>query len=203
VAGTGWHASVVIKPLGSLLTDRDLPAAELCSARLDGELVPVGEGWSPVDLPVGEAVRAQAAALLVPPRVIAERMTAAWIFGVVPEPTRHHFCVDARSRAHLSPSPRIQLREVSCTPEDTTVLGGLRVTTPLRTVIDLARHGAVEEQALLRVIAALLAYGRLDPQAAIQRLSLTPKAPHTGLAHRRVRTAASPGSHPASVVLSA
>jgi hypothetical protein len=184
---------VVIKSLGSLLTDRDLPAAELCSAKLDGELVAVGEGWSPVDLPVGEAVRAQAAAFLVPPRVIAERMTAAWIFGLVPEPTRHHFCVDARSRAHVPPSSRIQLREVSCSTDDTVVLGGLRVTTPLRTVVDLARHGAVDELALVQVIAALLAYGRLDPQSVIQRLSGSPKAPHTGLARRRVHRAASLG----------
>jgi hypothetical protein len=193
----------VINSLGSLLTDRDLPAAELCCASLDGELVPVGEGWSPVDLPVGEAVRAQAAALLVPPRLIAERMTAAWIFGMAPEPTRHHFCVDARSRAHVPPSSRIQLREVRCTTDDTVVLGGLRVTTPMRTVVDLARHGAVEEQTLVHVIAALLAYGRLDPQSVIQRLGITPKAPHTGLARRRVHRAASLGAVAEPVVRSA
>ncbi|HYI32165.1 MAG TPA: hypothetical protein VEX88_01745 [Glaciibacter sp.] len=193
----------MINPLGTLLTGRDLPVAELCCARLDGELVAVGEGWSPVDLPVGEAVRAQAAALLVPPRVIAERMTAAWIFGLVPEPTRHHFCVDARTRAHVPPSSRIQLREVNCTTDDTLTLGGLQVTTPLRTVSDLARHGAVEEPMLVHVIAALLAYGRLDPQDAIERLSLRPRAPHTGLALRRVHTAASVGLSPGSVVRSA
>lgn len=198
-----WHAFLVINPLGSLLTGRDLPAAELCSAKLDGELVAVGEGWSPVDLPVGEAVRAQAAALLVPPRVIAERMTAAWIFGLVPEPTRHHFCVDARTRAHVPPSSRIQLREVSCTTDDTLVLGGLRVTTPLRTVVDLARHGAVEEQALVQVIAALLAYGRLDQQSVIKQLSRSPQAPHTGLAHRRLHLAASLDPVAGSVVRSA
>lgn len=193
----------MITLLGSLLTDRDLPAAELCCAKLDGEVVAVGEGWSPVDLPVGEAVRAQAAALLVPPRVIAERMTAAWVFGLVPEPTRHHFCVDARTRAHVPPSSRIQLREVNCTTDDTVTLGGFRVTTPLRTVVDLARHGAVEEQALVQVIGALLAYGRLDPQSVFQRLSRSPKAPHTGLAHRRVHRAASLGPLAGRVVRSA
>lgn len=182
---------MVVNSLGSLLTHHDLPVAELCSAKLDGELIAVGEGWSPVDLPVIESVRAQAAALLVPPRVIAERMTAAWIYGLVPEPTPHHFCVDARSRAHVVPSSRLRLREVICAAGDTAALGGIRVTTPLRTVIDLARHGATEEQALLQVIAAVLSYGRLDPQSALDRLDLSPNAPHTGLARRRVRRAAS------------
>ncbi len=194
---------MVIESLGNLLTARDLPVAELCCARLDGELVAVGEGWTPVDLPVGEAVRAEAAALLVPPRVIAERMTAAWIFGIVPEPTRHHFCVDARSRAHVPPSSRLQLREVNCSLDNTMVLGGLRVTTPLRTVTDLARHGGVEGELLVQVIAAVLSYGRLDPQSALQHLSLNPKAPHSALAHRRVRRAASLGALPELVARSA
>lgn len=122
-----------------MLSGLDLPVAELSSARLDGELFRLGDFWCPVDELDDPATRAQAAALLVPARAIAERLTAAWIHGLAPEPHRHHFCVDVSARVHLRPSARLVLREVTCPPEDTTRITGLRVTRPLRTVVDLAR----------------------------------------------------------------
>lgn len=175
--------------LGSLLTSQDLPAPELCCARLDGELVAVGDGWCPVDEPFGPAIRARAAALLVPPRAIAERATAAWIFGVIPEPTRHQFCVDPASRTHISPSVRIHLREVRCSPSDTVSLGGFRVTTPLRTAVDLARDATFEEAPVVRLVAALLHYGRIDGDAVIRDLERQARAPNMSLALRRMRKA--------------
>lgn len=125
--------------LRSVLSGRDLPVAELSSARLDGELFTLGDFWCPVDELDAPATRAQAAALLVPPRAIAERLTAAWILGLAPEPRRHHFCVDVGARVHLQPSARLTLREVTCPSTDTASITGLRVTRPLRTVVDLAR----------------------------------------------------------------
>ncbi len=180
---------MVTDHLGSLLTSEDLPAPELCCARLDGELIAVGDGWCAVDEPFGPAIRARAAALLVPSRAIAERATAAWIFGVVAEPTRHQFCVDPASRTHISPSVRIHLREVRCSESDTVSLGGFRVTTPLRTAVDLARDGTAEETAVVRMVAALLRYGRIDGEAVTRDLERQPRAPNTALALRRVRKA--------------
>lgn len=175
--------------LGTLLTNRDLPSAELWCAVLDGEVVAVGDGWCPLDAPVGAWERATAAALLVPEKAIAERMTAAWILGATPEPTRHHFSVDTNQRAHLAPSPRIQFREVTLDPGDTAVINGLQITTAVRTMVDLARHGGVPEPNLLRVIANLGADD--DGMAvALARLDRHPHAPHTGRARLRLRRAA-------------
>ncbi len=184
--------------LGFLLSDDDLPATELRCACIDGELVAVGDGWSPLDEPVGARHRATAAALLVPGRAIAERMTAAWIFGVAPEPRQHQFCVDAAFRTHVPPSSRIRLREVSCPDADTLRVGDVRVTTPLRTALDLARHGGTDEPALARAIAGVLEYGGITPEALAFRLDSYANAPHTRLARRRINEAAARASAPSS-----
>jgi hypothetical protein len=126
--------------LRSVLSPRDLPLAELCGARLDGELFTLGDFWCPVDEADDSIRRAQAAGMLTAsPRAIAERMTAAWIYGLAPEPRRHQFCVHASARMKLVPSPRLHIREVSCPPDQLQAICGLRVTLPLRTAVDLAR----------------------------------------------------------------
>ncbi|TFD33443.1 hypothetical protein [Cryobacterium cryoconiti] len=126
--------------LRSVLSSRDLPLAELCSARLDGELFSLGDFWCPVDEIDDAARRARAAGLLPSsPRAIAERMTAAWIYGLAPVPRRHQFCVQVSARMKLVPSPRLQIRELSCPSDQLQSISGLRVTLPLRTAVDLAR----------------------------------------------------------------
>ena len=77
--------------------------------------------------------------MLVPAGVIAERLTAAWIFGACPEPHQHQFCVDTAARQHVPISTRFRLREARNVAADTQLIGGIRVTTPRRTVVDLAR----------------------------------------------------------------
>lgn len=176
--------------LGTVLTPGDLPLAELSSARLDGELYALGEYWCPIDEPEGPPVRARAAGLLVPPRAIAERMTAAWIFGIAPEPTRHQFCVDLGARTHVPPSPRLQLREVHCAPEDTLTIGGLRVTTPLRTVVDLARSPGQAPPGLARLLADLLRLGGFHDADTAVRLCRRHNLPHKTIALARLAEAA-------------
>ncbi|TFD71052.1 hypothetical protein [Cryobacterium fucosi] len=155
--------------LRSVLSGLDLPVAELSSARLDGELFTVGDFWCPVDELDGRATREQAAALLVPARAIAERLTAAWIHGLASEPRRHHFCVDIGARVHLEPSARLILREVTCAREDTMTATGLRVTRPLRTLVDLARwpNPDVDVVPLIRALLDLCGPG--GPEQALVR----------------------------------
>ena len=143
--------------LGTVLSTLDLPLAELCSARIDGELFAIGDVWCPIDQPDGARERAQAAARLVPARAISERFTAAWIFGGAPEPRQHQFCVDTSARAHVAFSTRYQLREVTGISAETIDLGGVLVTSPRRTVVDLARTSDVGDDDVLPVIVALLA----------------------------------------------
>jgi hypothetical protein len=93
----------------------------------------------------------------VPRRAIAERLTAAWIYGLAPEPRRHQFCVHVAERMHLEPSPRFRVREVSCPALDTVTIGGSRVTTTLRTVVDLAHWADVDGDVdLVTLISGLL-----------------------------------------------
>lgn len=191
---TSSPASVLIpvlpRVLAPVLTPEDLPLAELSSARLDGELYAVAECWCPVDEPEGPPVRARAVGLLVPPRAIAERMTAAWIYGISPEPSRHQFCVDLGARTHVPPSPRLQLREVHCAPEDTLTIAGLRVTTPLRTVVDLARTPGPDAPGLVRLLAELLRFGGLPDAEPAAQLCRRHNLPHKTIALARLAAAA-------------
>jgi len=181
--------------LAPVLTPDDLPLAELCGARLDGEVYPLGDSWCPVDEADGPVVRALAAGRLVPPRAIAERMTACWVYGLVPEPRRHDFCVDHGARTHLAPSPRVRLREVHCGPGETLVIAGLRVTTPLRTVIDLARYAAPDASpdtapdaapGLVSLLAALLRLGGFADTRSAEQLCRKRNLPHKTIALARL-----------------
>ena len=155
--------------LASVLCRLDLPVAELSSARLDGEVFGLGDFWCPVDEIDDEARRAQAAALLVPRRAIAERLTAAWIYGLAPEPGRHQFCVHIAARTHLEPSPRFRVREVTCTAEDTTLIGGRRVTTPFRTLVDLARWSDADVPVVPLIVVLLRLCGPGAAEHAVRR----------------------------------
>ncbi|PPF55187.1 hypothetical protein C5B94_06150 [Clavibacter michiganensis] len=126
--------------LAPVLSVLDLPLAELCSARLDGEVYEVDACYSPVDELASPWLRAAALAAQVPSRLIAERTTAAWVHGAVRLPPRtHEYCVDSVARCHPPALRNVRIREVVLAERDTVVLAGLRVTTPLRTLCDIAR----------------------------------------------------------------
>jgi hypothetical protein len=145
------------------LTEADLPLAELACARLDGELFAVGGAWCPVDAPDGPDTRAGAIQWAAPRRAVAERLTAAWIYALAPEPAEHQFCVDITARTANRPGTGAHLREVRLGADDTVRLGRLLVTTPLRTAIDLARWGAAPGcRADTGLIAALLVRAGVD-----------------------------------------
>ncbi|RIJ51574.1 hypothetical protein DZG00_08315 [Clavibacter lycopersici] len=126
--------------LAPVLSVLDLPLAELCSARLDGEVYEVDACYSPVDELASPWLRAAALAAQVPSRLIAERSTAAWVHGAVRMPPRtHEYCVDSVARCHPPALRNVRIREVVLDERDTVVLAGLRVTTPLRTLCDITR----------------------------------------------------------------
>ena len=126
--------------LAPVLSVLDLPLAELCSARLDGEVYEVDACYSPVDELASPWLRAAALAAQVPSRLIAERTTAAWVHGAVRMPPRtHEYCVDSVARCHPPALRNVRIREVVLDERDTVVLAGIRVTTPLRTLCDIVR----------------------------------------------------------------
>jgi hypothetical protein len=155
---------------GRALTLNDLSLAELCSARLDGQVFQVADSWCVIDEIDGCSNRALAASQLVPPRAIAEQLTAAWIYGVASEPRRHQFCVLIGARTTALWSPRARVREIVRTPDDVRTIAGVRVTTPLRTAVDLARYTptSISTPHLTALLARLLHYGEFhDVSAAV------------------------------------
>jgi hypothetical protein len=126
--------------LPSLLTTDDLPLAELCAARLDGELYALDSCFCPIDEREFPALRANTIAAQWPFRLIAEQRSAAWVHGVTDfPPKRHDLCADISARARPTNVHRANVREVVIDASEITRIGHLDVTTPLRTMLDLAR----------------------------------------------------------------
>ena len=123
-----------------VLHEAELPLPERMAARLDGELFAFGDGHCAIDEVEGPALRLRAVLGARPPRLIAELGTAAWVWGarewLAP---RLEFCVDLRARARPTAAPSTTVREVVLDADDLATFGPHRVTTPLRTAVDLAR----------------------------------------------------------------
>jgi hypothetical protein len=141
--------------LPAVLSAEHLPLAELQAARLDGEVFGLAEAFTPIDEIASVAHRARAVHTALSDRLIAEQHTAAWIWGVTTRrPVRDELCVALGARVRHSVT--VPVREVVIEPDEIADLGGCQVTTPLRTIVDLARFsadfGELEEQ----IVAALM-----------------------------------------------
>lgn len=142
--------------LTTVLTRADLPLAELCAARLDGEVFAIDEGYSPIDVPSGPLERAASIAHYCQGRLMAEQRTAAWVWGALElPPARHELCASLGARARPAFPIRTSVREVVIDEQGFIVLSGVPVTTPLRTVIDLARFSSRFEDAERAVVVRL------------------------------------------------
>lgn len=112
---------------------------ELSAARIDGHVVEVGDAYIPADLIEGPDVRASAIASLLQPGTAASGPTAAWIHGAGDAPPAvHHVkrCVERRIRA--ATSSRLVFHDTVLPTSEVQLIGGVRVSTPVRTMLDLA-----------------------------------------------------------------
>ncbi|OFI37883.1 hypothetical protein BIU82_05095 [Arthrobacter sp. SW1] len=158
--------------------------AELQSMAFDGVLQPLfGESFIAPGVSVTPRLRARAAALMVPGnirrKVVAGRMTAAWIYGCGTAPERLSLLVDAKHRVSSLRSTRgCILHEVRLGPMDVVSIGGLLVTSPLRTAVDIALH--VEAERAVPALRALLDKSELGIRFRLLRLAIdaTPRVPH-------------------------
>ncbi|MET1053401.1 MAG: type IV toxin-antitoxin system AbiEi family antitoxin [Mycetocola sp.] len=154
-----------------VLTADVLPRVELCAARLDGEVFAVDESWTCADEPDRPEIRAGALISALPRSSLVERLvvmgaSAAWLHGViVTPPGRHEFCCLPTQRVNPKPSTRILVRELRLTPADECRIGGLRVTTPRRTALDLVARARPTALDLLAVgeLVARFGLGPLSP----------------------------------------
>ena len=140
--------------LAAVMSVVDLPLAELSAARLDGEVYAVDDGYSPIDVPSGPHERAASIAPYCQGRLMAEQRTAAWIWGATAQPpARHELCASLGARARPAYPIRTIVREVVIDSTEFTIVAGIPVTTPLRTIIDIARFssdfGVQQQEAVL------------------------------------------------------
>ena len=157
---------------------------ELQSLAADGLLARLHQnGYTLPEVQGSPQLRARAAAGGVPQavrqRVVAGRMTAAWIYGCAAEPDRLALLVDAKRRVSSLRSTRgCTLHEVKLGPFDVVSMGGLMVSSPLRTALDVALH--VEAERALPALAALLARPQQDVRLRLLVLAIeaTPRVPH-------------------------
>ncbi|TCL83858.1 MULTISPECIES: type IV toxin-antitoxin system AbiEi family antitoxin [unclassified Rathayibacter] len=173
--------------LPSVLLPGQLPLAELCAARLDGEVVALDEGFLLADLPVGPAERGAALRAVVPAKAVADRLSAAWVHGTMPAaPAVHSASIDRRNRLHPPMLARVRFHEVRLTDEDVVLLGGCSVTTPERTLIDLARTRSTCDDDLLRSLAAVTG---VSLERVLERLDSGPPVSSRRIALLRLTTA--------------
>ncbi len=145
----------------------------------DGHLVPL---WGAVARTAATAetpaVRAAALARFVPARGAVGRLSAVWVHAGGDAPRRATVLVGAGTRrpdAH----PDRWVAEAALSTADVVVLGGTAVTTPLRTVVDVARWEppAVAHAAVARLSAccgvdlagAAAALGGLEGHRGVRR----------------------------------
>ena len=173
-----------------VLDPMQFSVAERSALRLDGECVPLGLSDVPVGVPVGPADRAASLAAATGRHdLVVELRSAAWVHGALrrmPSPLSLAVDVGRTGRRKLrSPAPR----EVRFRPADLDRIGGVLVTTPLRTAFDLLRLAPgsedvaatlIRHEGLTPPIAAALAQLFLrcpGKERAIERLAALPSQP--------------------------
>lgn len=155
-------------------TDERLSLAELTAARLDGDLVDVGEAFMPTDAVETVGLRAASLRRLVPATVAVTRVSAAWVHGAWSSPpARHSVQRVGAVRAHLR-DPRLHYRDLAVPACDLTSIGGLAVTSPARTLADLARDHCRGDTEAASVIDAMVMW---RPELARHTVSWLEHAP--------------------------
>lgn len=183
--------------LPSVLGTDDLHLAELCAARIDGELIGIADGWCPVDEPDLPSLRAAAVSVESGPSLIAERLTAAWVHGAVDAPPRPaQYCVPHSDRIAVRLDRRAVVREVALRDGDVIELGGVRCTGVERTGFDLLRDPEIDDDTVVAAVARLIAPRPWLPELMRARFDDATRMPHKARARLRLSAAeAQAGTH--------
>ena len=115
-----------------------LTLTELTAARLDGDVVEVGEGYMPCDTVEGAEARALSLHELVPPGTAISGPSAAWVHGAGDRPPAvHHVSRMRQSRLRIVLSMRVTQHDRLVAGDDVRSIAGVWVTTPLATAVSL------------------------------------------------------------------
>ena len=125
----------------------------------DGDLVPLRDDTAlPAGVPETATLRAAALAPRVPARCAVARAAAVWVHLGGPPPDRLHVVAPRRVRVP-DPAPGRAAAVADLPDRDVMTVGGVRVTTPRRTAVDLLSHDPPE---LALTLVARLAAAGLD-----------------------------------------
>lgn len=134
-----------------------LSPAELSAACLDGHLVELGEGYIPADAVETTWLRAGSLRGILGDALAATHLTAAWVHGALAEPPARHTVQRAvQRRLHHVMGSRIVYRDPAVHHDDLESIAGCLVTTPERTLADLARVVDEPHTRAARLLAAEL-----------------------------------------------
>ncbi len=151
------------------LTSADLPLPELLAARLDGDLFTVNLSFFAIDEFDTPALRAASLRPHAPANLMAERDTAAWIWGArATPPPVHEFCSGIGSRGRAGGPLSMTVREVVIDRAEIRELAGLPVTDPGRTLLDLLRFATAFDPAVAIRLAELAGADRAGCAEALQ-----------------------------------
>jgi hypothetical protein len=172
--------------LPSVLDAADLPLAERCAVRLDGDGFVLGDGIIAADEPDGPVQRA--ASVAADARrygFVLGGWTAAWVHGATDRLRRP---LDLQTDSDGGPRTKLlPVRQVALGPLDVCELAGVGVTSPLRTALDLARLEVRLTDESASTIAFLVRSSGLTWPQVVGALAATPAAPGKVRALARVR----------------
>lgn len=151
-----------------------LSLAELTAARLDGDLIDVGEAFMPADAVETHTLRAASLGRLIPGTVAITRVSAAWVHGAVSvPPARHTVQRLSSARAHVR-DPRLAYRDRPVPSGDVVFIAGVAVTSPPRTLADLVRDLCHGDEGARTVIESMLIW---RPELVNEAVALLESAP--------------------------
>lgn len=124
----------------------DASLAELMAARLDGDVVEVGEAFLPADAVETREMRAGSLLGWIRPGLAVTHETAAWVHGALPAaPVSVTVQRASARRPHAIHDHRLRYRDMRLPEQDLIRIAGLAVSTPLRTFMDLVRDRVVRD----------------------------------------------------------
>lgn len=145
--------------------------------RLDGDLVAVGTCFAPLDDVPDAAQRAASLREFADGRLVAERRTAAWVWGAVFQPpTPIELCTGHEARFARAPSLGMVVREVVIAADEVVRVEGASITSPARTAADLVRFTAEwgpEQTDVARRVLENTGTSRDEVEVALDRYKLT------------------------------
>lgn len=184
-SGIGWLLdSPWPRADGALRASAVQPAATLEAMRVDGLVASLGAGlYLPADSSCSLASRAEAFASLVPGWAVLGMEAAAWVHGG-PLPSPPFVLLAGEPIGPGGVGEGLRVVETPVLPGEVARVGGLRLTEPTRTAVDIARWG---DGALAREAFRWLVSGPTSVRDVRSVVLAQSRFPHNRKARDRLR----------------